>query len=243
MSTSGYDYSPFHRKLEIASIIALGGAVALLFWEAYKGLIAFPGNTWWLIPASLVVAYLVADFVSGFIHFVGDTFGTPEMPIFGPNFIKPFREHHVDPRGITRHDFIETNGNNSLVCVPAAFLVYLVIPVTYGLWATFFVMFTAWFMIWIFMTNQFHKWSHLEEIPGWIHWMQRWRIILEPGHHDIHHTPPFDTYYCITTGWLNPILHKLRFFPVAEVVLRFIFRAPKPPTSSNPAPPQVTQQS
>lgn len=223
-----YDYSPVHRVVEICSIIALWGLLVLIALEVYKGLSgAFQEQAWWLGPGAAFVAYLAADFVSGFVHFMGDSFGDEDMPIVGPIFIKPFREHHVDPRGITRHDFIETNGNNCLVSIPFAVVIYA-IPATTDIWLHFFVAFWGWLFLWVFMTNQFHKWAHLEDPPKWIQKLQRWRLILSSDHHDTHHTPPFDTYYCITTGWLNPLLARVRFFPITEAVLRWVFRAPKP---------------
>jgi hypothetical protein len=230
-ATRSYDYSPAHRLLEIFSIATLAVVVSMLLYEVYVGLAHFEGASWWLLPSSIVLAYLTADFVSGFVHFLGDTFGNEETPILGKSFISPFREHHVDPRGLTRHDFIETNGNNCIVCIPTVLFVWSIFPARTELWATWLVAFTAWFMIGIFMTNQFHKWAHLESPPAWIRFLQDWRLILPPEWHDTHHTPPFDVHYCITSGWLNAVLHSIGFFPRTEALLRWLFRAPKAPAS------------
>ena len=47
-----------------------------------------------------------------------------------------------------------------------------------------------------------------------------WGVILSRDHHDIHHESPYDTYYCITAGFWNPLLDRTRFFERAERLIR-----------------------
>src|SRR6267143_1353351 len=39
--------------------------------------------------------------------------------------------------------------------------------------------------------------------------------------HNLHHTEPFNRHYCITNGWLNPLLNKIKFFRRLEATLAF----------------------
>ena len=71
-----------------------------------------------------------------------------------------------------------------------------------------------------FLTNQFHKWAHMDSPPAFVGWLQAWGVILSREHHDIHHESPYDTYYCITTGFWNPLLDHTRFFERVERLIR-----------------------
>ena len=71
----------------------------------------------------------------------------------------------------------------------------------------------------IFGTNQFHKWSHMDEPPAAVRLLQRASLILPPDHHGVHHSAPYRKYYCITVGWLNEALHRVRFFQLLERVI------------------------
>lgn len=175
---------------------------------------------WLQLILYALFAYITADFVSGLVHFLADNFGNPDTPVFGKLFIYSFREHHVDPKAITRHSFIETNGANCLVSLPGLIYFYYASSPVVDYTFRFYFLF---FYLGIFMTNQIHKWSHTDFPPVFVAWLQRMHIILPPRHHGVHHTPPFDKYYCITCGWLNAPLTSLHFFQALKRVLTWNF--------------------
>ena len=215
-----YGYSRGHRALEIAGILTfVGFAVANM---AILRASLQSAGAWSMVLAGALVGYVAADFISGLVHWLADRYGTPQTPFAGPNFVGPFRQHHVDPKGITRHDWIETNGNNCVVSFWILVIAYvLATPVPASPLTLFVFSTTVFAMIGVMATNQFHKWAHMDNPAKIVDLLQRWHVILPRQHHDIHHSAPFDTHYCITTGWLNGPLAKLRFF---ERVERLVFR-------------------
>jgi ubiquitin-conjugating enzyme E2 variant len=203
-------YSPAVRRFEIASIAGFALAMGALAVHIAPRSIASP----WLALTALMVGFVLADFVSGFVHWAADTWGTPDWPLIGKALIRPFREHHVDQKEITRHDFVETNGNNCFISIaPAAGAALL--PVSGAGW--FFVSVTTFALCFsIFGTNQFHKWAHMDEPPRLARLLQQANLVLPPEHHAVHHSAPYAKYYCITVGWLNEALFRLRFFQTLE---------------------------
>jgi ubiquitin-conjugating enzyme E2 variant len=96
---------------------------------------------------------------------------------------------------------------------------------TWYAWSLFTSISFSSMIFFVMMTNQIHKWAHTDNPPRVVVWLQRVHLILPPEHHQIHHTPPFNSYYSITTGWLNWPLMKLRFFPTAERIGTAVFGA------------------
>jgi hypothetical protein len=173
---------------------------------------------WICLGIVALTGYLAADFLSGFVHWAGDTIGDEATPFLGKNFVTPFRYHHVDPKDIARHDFVETNGNNCIVVLTPLVLAYLLMPAGTGL-LFFACALMAFLALFVVATNQFHKWAHTDSPPRYALALQRWGLILSKPHHDIHHAAPHDRHYCITVGWMNPLLNRIKFFRRAEALV------------------------
>ncbi|HVZ75392.1 MAG TPA: fatty acid desaturase CarF family protein [Polyangia bacterium] len=214
-SHKSYNYSRSHRLLEI---VGIAGLFILLAYVAVRLVMGVSTMSQGLaVLGTITVGYFLTDFISGFVHWAGDTLGSETMPIIGATFVKPFRFHHVDQKDITRHDFIETNGNNCILSLLLMLHVAILMPRSPGF---FFYYGALMFSIALFTlgTNQFHKWAHAEPetLSPVVRGLQRAGLILSPEHHTTHHTAPYETYYCITHGMLNPLLARIRFFRHAE---------------------------
>jgi len=142
------------------------------------------------------------------------------MRVIGPSVVKPFRLHHVYPRDICTHGLVETTGNVCILAVPVlSVCLYLMWLMPRSGLLAFFVFSFGVTAAATVATNQFHKWAHQENPSSFARWLQRRRLVLEPQHHKRHHTEPFDVNYCITNGWLNPLLNRVKFFRRLEAAL------------------------
>lgn len=163
-----------------------------------------------------IATWLLADLISGFVHWWADTYGKLKWFVIGNTFIRSFHEHHIDPRSITRHDWIETNGNNFFIGIPFLLICFY----TNDLGTVIIVMLN----FWTSLTNQFHKWAHQTQNYWFVKKLQNWGIILHPKAHSVHHRRPFECSYNITNGSFNIIIDKLKLYPRFEKFLEKNFK-------------------
>jgi TMEM189-like protein len=205
-----YDYPTNFRLFEVASLACF----AVFFVVFGQRILSELGERFAIAAIGGVVlvgvlAFLAADFLSGLVHFLCDNLGTPDTPVLGQKFIKAFREHHDDPAGMTEGDFIEVNADNFFVCLPVLIPCVAWLDVHHHLYLAAFL---ALLMVFVTITNEVHKWAHMVEIPAFVRGLQRTPFFLAPAKHHVHHTAPYDSYYCITSGVLNPALARTHFW-------------------------------
>src|SRR6185436_4539047 len=102
--------------LETVAVSLFFVLVALLGARLVRGAPDGAGAAWLILAA--VAGYAAADVASGLTHWFCDTFFREDTPGIGPVLIFPFREHHRDPAGMTRHGFLELTGNSCLGVAP-----------------------------------------------------------------------------------------------------------------------------
>jgi ubiquitin-conjugating enzyme E2 variant len=188
----------------------MAGALALVYLAGLVHLLA--GASPLALAAGLLLGGLGADLLTALVHWACDTWGSEETPWLGAGLIKGFREHHVDPQEMVRHDWIEVNGEAALA---AAAGFGLLSPLAWQLASGGQVFWYAGLCSLICVAaaaNQLHKWAHVESPPALARALQRLGAILSPASHAEHHRGPHTSRYCISTGWLNGTLDTIRFW-------------------------------
>lgn len=170
---------------------------------------------------TILFAWLLADFISGVVHWWED------RAIVGKSrfkFINSIREdnerHHVMPGYFLRYSW----WGNINTTAPLAWAIAAILFATNWptiLWQTFFF---------IGFGNLIHRWSHEPDarIPAPIRWMQNTGLFISPKHHSGHHynkevglvsRAESNRRFCVMTNWLNPILDRIKFFHYLEVFI------------------------
>ncbi len=206
------------KALEGGSVVVFTGLVAAMVVRLMQATDLWAHG--WLLLVAFLVGMIAADFVSGFVHWLADTWGTVELPILGPTLVKNFREHHAAPRDLAKKGLIETNGDNCMVLIPVQVGV-LLMPIDGSAFWVLFHAFALSFAFWIMLTNQIHKWAHMRRKDLWlpVRALQRAGVFLTVSEHAKHHTVPFESHYCITNGWMNGPLQRVRFFRTLERII------------------------
>ena len=202
-----YDYPTSHRVFEFVSVGTFVVFATMLTRRVVVEVadrFSFPIAL--LIVGLLVVAYAVADLLSGIVHFLLDNFGTPETPVIGQKFVRPFRDHHVDPMEMTRGDFIAVNADNVFACLPVLIPVYFLVDISAHPYVGVFL---VGLVAGVIMTNQLHKWAHMPAVPRLVAVAQRNGVVLSKEHHMVHHSGRYDSNYCITWGYLDVVLNRI----------------------------------
>jgi hypothetical protein len=188
-------------------------AVAAIAYLARQfGVVA--SSAWWLILLSIIAGWFMADIITATAHWAMDTWGSEETPVIGKMFILNFRIHHTDQLEMTRHGFLETNGNNALTTFVFAVPFLFFIPPNQALLA--FIVSTLFGML---VTNQIHQWAHAAKRPAFVTMLQNTGLILPRAVHGVHHSGDHTRGYGITNGWSHGLLDGIKFFRAVEFVV------------------------
>ena len=108
--------SGYTRLQHVMNVLGLAAVCVVAAWVGVHVASFRPGGVELFI--GVLAAWVITDFACGVIHWAGDTWGRTDMPVLGRMFVRTFREHHVDPRAITRHGIVQLLGEQALVAVP-----------------------------------------------------------------------------------------------------------------------------
>lgn len=172
-------------------------------------------------------AWLLADFLSGIIHWIEDKRLNPSRIAFLDRVRIDNDLHHFRPSSILRFTWLENIGASAMLTLPLSLCLYA-IHAPKVLWlAIFFSTFG----------NLTHRFAHIPQLKRnrLLKFIQRTGFFISYEQHLRHHfnskgrvsKRDASITYCTMTGWLNPILDKIKFFNLLDWIYKRMTGAKK----------------
>lgn len=167
---------------------------------------------------SIILCFLIADFITGFGHWLEDTYSVKSWPWpLRDGVVLPNIEHHKNPTFIgTMSTIISRNWH---VVLPMS--VIAVIFLYFGIWQVALVLILA------SLGNEVHAWNHRQKNNFLIAFLQDAAIIQTPQQHARHHKKPYDKYFCTLGNIMNAVLERIKFWKGLEFIIAKLGCPPK----------------
>jgi len=169
--------------------------------------------------AALLLGYFLADFSSGMVHWVIDTW-LDERAL--GRAIAITREHHVHPDHVDGYGFLEyasVGSAPSAVLFGGACAVTALFPVS----AATYVLMILWLVnsVCLLFGISLHNLAHRPARSGIMRLAQRLHLVCPPAHHWVHHRD-HTVHYCVVNGWANYVCDGLDFWRGLERVIEAV---------------------
>ena len=163
------------------------------------------------MPIALLSGLFLADLFSGFVHWGSDTWFDETG---WTRVVSIAREHHIHPHHILGYgvrDYVAYSTWPALLILgPVGLLVTLAFNPGLVIFHGVVVLFVV--SVFMFFGSYTHALGHTNTNSKVIRLAQRYRLLISPRYHSVHHRDNHDIRYCVINGWANYICDPIGFW-------------------------------
>ena len=139
-----------------------------------------------------VATVLLADFVTGAVHWAEEAYARRDTPLIGRFVAEANIEHHHRPRAFLARSWLASSWDLLLLGILLLAVAWWCDQLSWHIWL---------FAILAANANQIHKWTHqnAQENGPVVTWLQKMKLLQTQRHHARHHHGEKNSHYCVIT--------------------------------------------